>query len=240
MTRAASSPDVIDEVALPPRLRPALRGTLHRWAVPVALVLTVLLTVRASGAGDRAAVLVYGLGVTAMLATSGLYHDARLAHRDRRVLRRLDHSMILVCIAGTYTAVIVLALDGTTAGGPAVRGVGTRHRRRVDPHALDARTVGAGHRGLPRVRVADHARLPGVRGRADGGELALLAVGGGLYSVGAVVYALKWPNPWPAVFGYHEVFHTLVVAAAIVPLGRHLAARRLTRAVPGSHAPSDR
>ena len=55
-------------------LRPAMRGTLHRWAVPVALVLTVLLTVRASGAGDRAAVLVYGLGVTAMLATSGLYH----------------------------------------------------------------------------------------------------------------------------------------------------------------------
>ena len=113
MTRG-HRPTIIDDVAAPPMLRPAYARHVAPLGVPVALVLTVLLTVRASGAGDRAAVLVYGLGVTAMLATSGVYHHARLAHRARRVLRRLDHSMILVCISGTYTAVIVLALDGTT------------------------------------------------------------------------------------------------------------------------------
>ena len=211
----AASPDVIDDVAAPPMLRPALRGTLHRWAVPVALVLTALLTARASGAGDRAAVLVYGLGLTAMLATSGLYHHARLAHRDRRVLRRLDHSMILVCISGTYTAVIVLALDGTTrvvllsvAWALAFVGVLIRMRWLHAPSGLvTAVYLVSGWQIL--------LDFPAYEAALTGGELALLAVGGGLYSVGAVVYALKWPNPWPAVFGYHEIFHTLVVAAAM-------------------------
>ena len=209
-----SAPDVLDEVALASRARPAMRGTLHRWSVPVALTLTVLLTVRASGAGDRAAVLVYGLSVTAMLATSGVYHAARLAHRPRRALQRLDHSMILVGIAGTYTAVIVLALEGAervvllcVAWGLAVVGVSIRMRwLHAAPMLVGAVYLVAGWQIM--------LDFPAYEAALTAGELALLAVGGGLYTIGALVFALKWPNPWPAVFGYHEVFHTLVVAAA--------------------------
>ena len=95
-------------------LRPALRGSLHRWSAPVAVVLTVLVAVRAPTAGSRAAVIVYGSCVTAMLAVSGTYHAPRLFAQRRRLLRRLDHAAIFVAIAGTYTAVIVLALDGAT------------------------------------------------------------------------------------------------------------------------------
>ena len=108
----ASTPDVIDDVRGLALVAPGLArdvpplGGSHRPCAHCVARRT------ASGAGDRAAVLVYGLGVTAMLATSGLYHHARLAHRERRMLRRLDHSMILVSISGTYTAVIVLALEG--------------------------------------------------------------------------------------------------------------------------------
>ena len=210
-----SPPDVSDETALSPRLRPVMRGTLHRWAVPVALILTALLTVRASGAGDRAAVLVYGLGMTAMLATSGLYHHARLAHRERRLLQRLDHSMILVSIAGTYTAVIVLALDGAqqvvllcVAWGLAVVGGLLRMRWMHAPAAL----IGAVYLVAGWQILLD---FPAYTAALTAAELALLGVGGGLYTVGAIVFATKLPNPWPAVFGYHEVFHTLVVTAAI-------------------------
>ena len=111
-----------------------MRGTMHRAAVPVAVVLTDRAGgARADAAATLVAVLVYGVCVTAMLTVSGIYHSRRLAARERRLLRRLDHAMILVGIAGTYTAVIVLALDGTTqavllaiAWGIAVVGVAIR------------------------------------------------------------------------------------------------------------------
>lgn len=207
--------DVVDESDVPVLLRPSLRGTLHRWSVPVAITLTVLLSVRASGAEDRAAALVYGLGVTAMLASSGVYHSARFAAGDRRFLRRLDHSMILVGISGTYTAVIVLALDGAeqvvllaVAWGLAIVGVTIRMRWLDAPSGL----VAAVYLFAGWQMMFD---LPAYEAGLTAAELSLLAVGGGLYTVGAIIYACKRPNPWPAVFGYHEVFHTLVVAAAL-------------------------
>ncbi len=178
-------------------------------------MLTTLLAIRADGAGARAAVIVYGICVTAMLATSGVYHAARFESSARkRVLRRLDHCMILVGIAGTYTAVIVLALDGATrvvllavAWALAVIGVTVRMFWLDAPSGLVAAVyLVAGWQIM--------IDLPAYARALSGGELALLAVGGGLYTVGAVIYALRRPNPWPAVFGYHEVFHTLVVAAA--------------------------
>lgn len=195
--------------------RPALRGTLHRWAVPVAIALSVVLALRAPTGGARAGVIVYGVCVTAMLAVSGIYHASRLASGPRRVLRRLDHSMILIGIAGSYTAVIALALDGSTrvvllvvAWGIAVTGMAIRMLWLDAPSGL----VAAVYLAAGWEIMLD---LPAYTAALTGGELALLAVGGGLYTVGAVVYALKRPNPWPAVFGYHEVFHTLVLAAAL-------------------------
>jgi len=203
-----------DPADVPAVLRPSMRGSFHRASIPVAVVLTVILAVRASTGGDRAAVIIYGICVTAMLTVSGVYHSPRYASRNRRLLRRLDHSMILVGTAGTYTAVIVLGLDGTTrvvllvvAWTIAAIGVAIRMLWLDAPSGL----VAAVYLVAGWQLVLD---LPAyVRGLTDV-ELLLLAIGGGLYSIGAVVYALKRPNPWPSVFGYHEIFHTLVVAAA--------------------------
>ena len=181
----------------------------------MAVALTVILALRASTGGARAAVIVYGVCVTAMLTVSGVYHSPRFAHASRRFLRRLDHAMILVGIAGTYTAVIVLGLDGTTrvvllviAWTVAVVGVAIRMLWLDAPSGL----VAAVYLVAGWEIMLD---LPAYTRGLTGAELALLAIGGALYSIGAVVYALKRPNPWPAVFGYHEVFHTLVVAAAL-------------------------
>ena len=199
----------------PALVRPALRGTLHRGSIPVAVALTVVLVVRADTPGQRAAVVVYGLSVTAMLAVSGAYHARRLYHRERRLLRRVDHTMILVATAGTYTAVIVLALDGTTrvvllvvAWALVVVGAAIRMLWLDAPALLVALVyVVAGWQIL--------LDLPAYVGALDGVELVMLATGGIFYSLGAAVYAAHRPNPWPAVFGFHEVFHSLVVLGAL-------------------------
>jgi hemolysin III len=204
------------EAAHVPVIRPWLRGSMHRAAVPVAIALTIVAAAPARSGGARAAVIVYGVCVTAMLATSGTYHSRRLAHRRRAVLRRLDHSMILVAIAGTYTAVIVLAVEGpwravlltltwtVTAIGVVVRMVWMH-----GPLWLVAVVyLTAGWQML--------FTLPAYVAGLSGGELALLALGGCLYTLGALIFALKRPDPWPRVAGYHEVFHLFVVAAAAV------------------------
>ncbi len=200
--------------AAPAALRPALRGSMHRWSVPVAIALTVIVAVRVDTGGQLAAMIIYGVCVTAMLAVSGTYHARRLAHRERRFLRRLDHTMILVGIAGTYTAVITLAFDGTTrvvllviAWSFVVVGGAIRMLWLDAPAGLIAAVyLVAGWQAL--------LDIPAYVDALDAAELTMIAVGGGLYSVGAIIYSLKRPNPWPAVFGFHEVFHTCVVLGA--------------------------
>ena len=202
------------DTVLAPIVRPWLRGSFHRAAVPAAVALTALAATLARSPGGRAAVIVYGVCVTAMFVTSGTFHARRLAHRPRARLQRLDHSMILVAIAGTYTPVIVLALDGATritmlviAWALAVIGVAVRMTWMHAPPGLVALVyLIAGWQ----LMLAFPAYARGL----SAGELALLAVGGGLYTVGAVVYALRRPNPWPRIAGYHEVFHLLVIGAA--------------------------
>ena len=195
-------------------LRPALRGAFHRASVPVAIFLTVVLAARATRRQrPRAAVIVYGVCVVAMLTVSGVYHLPRLFTRDRRVLRRLDHATILVAIAGTYTAVIVIGMSGSDTSRPALAdlgGCGGRHRR---AHALVRR------RRRHCRRVSRHRLVParqpcGLLQALDGVEFALLAAGGLLYTGGAVMFFLRRPDPWPATFGYHEIWHTCVVVAA--------------------------
>lgn len=197
-------------------LRPWLRGTFHRWAVPISVALSVILARRADTGGERAIVTVYGVCVTAMLGTSGVFHARRFAGRPRLRLRRLDHAMIHVGIAGTYTAVTMLGLTGATrvvlvvvAWTVAVAGVVMRMVW------MDVR------RGLVAAvyLVAGWQMLldpPAYLDVLSGGQLALLAGGGVLYTIGAVLFALRWPDPWPRVFGFHEVWHTFVVAAAFL------------------------
>jgi hemolysin III len=198
----------------PTVLRPALRGAMHRSAVPVAICLTVLVAGRASTGSARAAVIVYGVCVVAMLTVSGVYHLPSLFSRDRRLLRRLDHSTILLAIAGTYTGVIALAMSGSTAAmllivvwATAVVGIVVRMVW------FDAAVLGAvvylGTGWLALVHpTAFVSSLSAV-------ELSLLAAGGLLYTTGAVAFAFQRPNPWPATFGFHEVWHACVVAAAL-------------------------
>ncbi len=196
-------------------LRPWLRGSLHRWSVPVAVALTVFLAVTAPTGGTRATVIVYGVCVATMLAVSGTYHARGLFARPRRVLRRLDHAAIFFAIAVTYPAVIVLALDGVTrvvllvlawvigAIGITVRMVW------FDSHPGVAAAV---YLVAGWMIVLD---LPAYVRALSPGELGLLAVGGGLYTAGAVVFGRQRPDPWPRVFGYHELFHACVVGGAL-------------------------
>ena len=195
-------------------LRPRLRGTLHRLAAPVAAVGFVLLAFRAESPGHVVAVAIYGGCVTAMLAVSGTYHHRRIPPRARRVLKRVDHATILLAIAGSYTAVTTIALTGTARVVMLVSvwvlaglGIAIRMLWLDAPRPLTT---------LVYVLVgwSIAANLPGYLRALSVGEFALLAAGGLAYSVGGVVYARRLPNPWPATFGYHEVFHTLVVIGA--------------------------
>lgn len=196
-------------------VRPTWRGVIHRWSVPVAVALMVVLAVRAPTGGTRAGLIVYGVGIVGMLAVSGVYHLPHASDRLRGALRRVDHSTILLAIAGTYTGLIVVALDGATrvvllvvAWAIAGSGVAIRMLWMHAPSGLIAAVyLAAGWMLL----LHPAAYLDAL----DGTELALLGTGGLLYTIGAVVYALKRPDPWPATFGYHEVFHTLVVLAAL-------------------------
>lgn len=187
---------------------------MHRSSVPVGVCLTVLLAIRARTGGQRAATIIYGICVLAMLTVSGIYHAPSFSASERRFLRRLDHSTILVAIAGTYTAVIVLGMTGATrvwllvlTWTIAAIGIVIRMYWFDTPNVvLAAVYLGAGWMLVVHPNAFFRA-LSGV-------EFAFLATGGLLYTLGTVVFTTKRPNPWPATFGYHEVWHAIVVTAA--------------------------
>lgn len=198
-----------------PTLRPHFRGTLHRWSVPFAVALSVWIVVRAPDAPVRAGYIVYGVCIVTMLTVSGVYHLPRHSDRWRSVLQRIDHSTILLAIAGSYTGVIVAGMGGGTrivllvvTWGIAAVGIVLRTVWFDSPgYVLALVYIGAGWMAMVN---------PGAYLRAlDATEIALLVNGGLLYTLGAAVLGFKWPNPWPATFGYHEVFHTFVVLAAL-------------------------
>lgn len=195
-------------------VRPMMRGQLHRWFTLLGIPSFVVMVVLADSGTRRAAMVVYGVGVLAMLGTSAVYHSGRLSEQVTAVLKRIDHVTILFAIAGSYTAVTVLALEGSsettllvfvwsaTVVGAAIRMFWLHAPRPVV--SLVYLVVGWS-------ALLEIAALVDSLGAID---TTLLVVGGGLYTVGAVVYAAKRPNPWPRHFGFHEIFHSLVVAAA--------------------------
>jgi len=185
-------------------IKPRLRGVSHKYAFFVSLGLGVLLILAAGGSRARLAAIVYAVAVSALLGTSALYHCHTWAPQARRRMRRLDHSMIFVLIAGSYTPVALLALHGllsqvvlVVVWTGAAAGIVLKLAWIDAPRGLVA--------GVYLALVTHSIGALGVTG---------LAVGGLLYTVGAVIYALRRPNPVPNVFGYHEVFHALVIAAA--------------------------
>ena len=199
-----------------PWIKPRLRGVSHQWAFLAALVAGVALVVNAPSRRALAAAAVYAVALAGMFGASALYHRIDWRPRVSRWMRRLDHSMIFVMIAGTYTPIALLLLDGSFSRivlgvlwGGAILGLVLKLVWIGAPSWLAALiyvTLGwIGMATLPQL-----VRLGGV------GAVTLLAAGGVLYTVGAVVYARRRPDPKPAVFGYHEVFHVLVIAAAAV------------------------
>src|SRR5436309_2636969 len=200
--------------ALQALVKPRLRGVSHQYAFFVSLACGVGLILAASGGRARIAATIYAVAVSALLGTSALYHRLTWRPRARRWMRRLDHSMIFVLIAGTYTPVALLALHGSLSRtilivvwAGALGGVVFKLLWIDAPKWL----LAALYVALGWVAVSVFGQLPAAIGWLG---VSGLAAGGLLYTLGAVVYASGWPDPSPRVFGYHEVFHVLVVAAA--------------------------
>jgi hemolysin III len=198
------------------RQKPRLRGVSHQWAFFVSLVAGALLIVAAPTPRATIAVGIYAVSLSALLGVSALYHRINWARPTvRRWMRRLDHSMIFLLIAGTTTPFCVLVLHGAladailiavwagAAAGIVVELIWVEAPKWVTTIVYVA--VGwIGAFGFPAIVVT-----------AGVGAGVLIALGGALYTAGAVVYARQRPDPRPATFGYHEIFHVLVIAAAV-------------------------
>lgn len=195
---------------------PRLRGVSHGYAVAFAALAAVVLVAGADGTRALTAAVIYGVGLCGLFAVSAIYHRWRGSARVKVLLRRLDHGMIFVFIAASYTPVALLVLEGTMAvvvlvsvwvGAAAgvVFSLGWIHA----PRSWTA----AAYLALGWVVVLAGPQLADALGWT---ATALFLGGGLLYSAGAAVYARQRPDPWPAVFGFHEVFHALVIAAAAI------------------------
>jgi hemolysin III len=190
--------------------RPRFRGVVHQWSFFVALVAGVTLIVLAPAGRATAAAAIYAVALAGLLGTSALYHRVTWPPRARAWLRRLDHSMIFVLIAGTYTPFALLVLDGTLGDVVLVGAAAGIVFTLLWADAPSWLTAGA-YVALGWFSII---AVPQITARAGAGALALLAAGGVAYTAGAVVYARRRPDPRPATFGYHEIFHVLVVVAA--------------------------
>jgi len=179
----------------------------------VSLVVGTLLIVGADGARRHVAAAVFAASVAACFGASALYHRVTWTPNLRRWMRRIDHAGIYLLIAGTYTPVCLLVLDGTwrivvlaiVYSGAAAAVV-------LKFAWVDAPKWVAAALGLALGWTAVVA-LPQLATRLNPAAVALLGVGGLAYTAGAIIYARRRPNPMPMVFGYHELFHALTIAA---------------------------
>ena len=194
--------------------KPVLRGWLHLLWFAASLVAGTLSLAHARGLLPVAATAVYALSVCAMFGVSALYHRGNWAPAWARRLQRLDHAMIFLLIGGTATPAFLLAVPG--AFGLAclivlwalILTAAVAHLAAMNRPEL---VVGATFVGLG---LAAGLCVPGVWLHAGAAAAVLLLAGGALYTAGALCYHRRWPNPSPAIFGYHEVFHAYVCAAA--------------------------
>ena len=194
---------------------PRLRGVTHAYAFWLALVAAGALIVLTPAGAPRVAAAIYGAGLCAVFGGSGLYHRWRWHPRWRPLLRRIDHSTIYVFIAACYTPVGMLVLSGATrwlvlitVWAGALLGVAFSVAWISAPRALSSATYIA----LGWVAVM---AFPQLLSELPATPLVLIGTGGVLYTIGAIVFALGRPNPWPRVFGFHEIFHVFVILAAI-------------------------
>jgi hemolysin III len=197
------------------RVKPRLRGVLHQYAFFVSLASGTLLVLLASTVRASVAAVIYAASVSALFGVSALYHRVTWTGPARRRMRRLDHAMIFLLIAGTYTPVGLLVLQGrlgtvvlAVVWGGAIAGIVLELAWAGAPRWLG----GTVYLALGWVAVVAMPQLFARLGVTGG---MLIVAGGLVYSAGAAVYALRRPDPVPAVFGYHEVFHLLVIAGVV-------------------------
>lgn len=196
-------------------VRPALRGIIHAAVLPVAVAALGLLWTRtAPSMGSRLSVAVFGMSLMALYAVSSSYHLGRFSASARRLLARVDVAVIQLFMAGTFTPIAFHALSGAwrmwslvVAWVVAIVGAAIAASPVTAP-----RWVGtAGYLAVGWMAVVPFARIVSALPR-EGASLIML--GGLLYTLGGIVYARKRPNPFPWIFGYHELFHVLVVAGS--------------------------
>lgn len=195
---------------------PRMRGVLHEGAFPLSLVAGIWAIAHAPPGTPRASTAVYAATLSACLGVSAVYHRGHWSVPMRRWLRRLDRATIFLLIAGTFTPIAVVALPGWASvatlvavwsaalGGAVLTSIWTDAPMLVEIGPYLA-VGGFGIVMIPRLL----AYLGPV-------AVGLLALGGAVYVLGAVVYAVHRPNPWPRTFGFHEIFHALVVTAAVL------------------------
>ncbi len=195
-------------------VRPRLRGVLHLAFLPAFVAAAVVLVVLARSPHGRMAMALYGVGLAACLGTSALYHRGHWSAAARELLGRIDHSMIFLLVAGTYTPVCLLVLGGTVAH--LVLGIVWIGGALGAAMAILWRHPPAWAEVAPYILVGWSAviAIPQLAAGLGWGGLSLLMAGGILYTAGAIIYGLERPDPFPSVFGYHEIFHALVVLAA--------------------------
>ena len=199
--------------------KPRARGWIHVYAAAVAIIAgAALVSVSWAVVSTRAglATLLYTFTIVAMFAVSGAYHRIRWKSETARgVMKRVDHSMIFIFIAGSYTPFALLALPQNSGmvlfwivWGGAAAGVLLKTCWPSAPRWV----------GVPLYLLLGWVAAwfvgPIMHG-AGVAALVLLIVGGALYSIGGVLYGLKWPDPWPTTFGHHEFFHACTAVAAI-------------------------
>ncbi len=215
MDRAARTGIDVHATSAPPaEPRPLMRGTLHlaaALATPAGLVVLLLL---ADSPRRYVGAAIFSASLMMLYTSSASYHLVPWPARLGAIMKRIDHSMIFVFIAGTYTPLCLLVLDYAW-GIPMLAAVWSLAGAGVVltilwPKAPRWLSVGL-YLGIGWIGVIPAAQVVSAM---SGGQLALLGLGGALYTVGAVVYALRRPNPFPRVFGFHEVFHALVVVGS--------------------------
>ncbi|TML08396.1 MAG: hypothetical protein E6G39_17940 [Actinobacteria bacterium] len=195
--------------------RPRFRGYLHTFTVAAAIPACVFLIIAARPAAARVGAAIYGASVLALFGTSASYH--RLAHtvRSRQIMRRLDHSMIFVLIAGTYTPICLLALPRAW-GIPVLCVVWTGAVLGVvlKTAAFDRFPL-LRHALYPILGWTAIVAMPVLYQRLSTAQFVFMIAGGAMYTLGIPVLLRKRPDPWPMTFGYHEVWHTFTVVAGV-------------------------
>jgi len=200
---------------LPDPAKPLLRGWLHLGAAPIALVAGMVLVVFAPTLEGRISAAIFTLSAVLLFGTSAVYHRGNWSPKTKAVLRRMDHANIFIIIAGTYTPLTVLLLEGTQrivvlclVWGGAILGVIFRVLWVGAPRWLY----------VPMYVALGWVAVGYIKPFYEAGGLAvviLVAAGGLCYTVGAIIYGTKWPRGSERYFGFHEIFHALTIAGFV-------------------------